>query len=71
MDRANLEATGIGAAACSRHGFFAPHACVDFQQGERYVGVSTVTAPTNGDPCYTANETWITFYTGFLRTSVA
>nr|VWO96413.1 Type II secretion system protein C (T2SS protein C) (General secretion pathway protein C) (Pectic enzymes secretion protein OutC) [Ganoderma boninense] len=35
MDRANLEATGIGAAACSRHGFFAPHACVDFQQGER------------------------------------
>ncbi|KAI1785137.1 hypothetical protein LXA43DRAFT_900433 [Ganoderma leucocontextum] len=36
MDRGNLEATGIGAAACSRHGFFAPHACVDFQQGERY-----------------------------------
>ncbi|KAI1783692.1 hypothetical protein LXA43DRAFT_977006 [Ganoderma leucocontextum] len=35
MDRGNLEATGIGAAACSRHGFFAPHACVDFQQGER------------------------------------
>uniref|UniRef100_A0A5K1K6H8 Cell surface hydrophobicity-associated protein n=1 Tax=Ganoderma boninense TaxID=34458 RepID=A0A5K1K6H8_9APHY len=35
LDRANLEATGIGAAACSRHGFFAPHACVDFQQGER------------------------------------
>lgn len=35
VERAKLEATGIGAAACSRHGFFAPHACVDFQQGER------------------------------------
>ncbi|PIL25832.1 hypothetical protein GSI_11585 [Ganoderma sinense ZZ0214-1] len=35
MERAKFEATGIGAAACSRHGFFAPHACVDFQQGER------------------------------------
>ena len=34
MERANLEATGIGAAACSRHGFFSPHACVDFQKGE-------------------------------------
>ncbi|KAI1783483.1 hypothetical protein LXA43DRAFT_903485, partial [Ganoderma leucocontextum] len=35
MEWAKLEATGIGAAACSRHGFFAPHACVDFQLGER------------------------------------
>ncbi|KAI1784147.1 hypothetical protein LXA43DRAFT_1101707 [Ganoderma leucocontextum] len=35
VERAKLEATGIGAAACSRHGFFCPHACVDFQQGER------------------------------------
>nr|VWP01973.1 Cytochrome P450 monooxygenase AKT7 (EC (AK-toxin biosynthesis protein 7) [Ganoderma boninense] len=35
IERAKLEATGIGAAACSRHGFFCPHACVDFQQGER------------------------------------
>ena len=37
VSRGQLEATGIGAAACSRHGFFAPHACVDFQGGERYV----------------------------------
>ncbi|KAH9908829.1 uncharacterized protein BXZ73DRAFT_109735 [Epithele typhae] len=32
--KANLETTGIGAAACSRHGFFLPHTCVDFQRGE-------------------------------------
>ncbi|KAI1783871.1 hypothetical protein LXA43DRAFT_902761, partial [Ganoderma leucocontextum] len=35
VSRAKLESTGIGAAACARHGFFAPHACVDFQGGER------------------------------------
>ncbi|KAI0704604.1 hypothetical protein C8Q76DRAFT_624101, partial [Earliella scabrosa] len=34
MERGNLEATGIGAAACSRHGFFSPHTCVDFDKGE-------------------------------------
>lgn len=37
IERAKLEATGIGAAACSRHGFFCPHACVDFHGGEGYV----------------------------------
>ena len=31
----NLEATGIGACACSRHGCFIPHSVVDFQKGER------------------------------------
>ena len=41
MERAKLESTGIGAAACSRHGFFCPHACVDFQLGERSVVSST------------------------------
>ena len=30
----SLESTGIGAAACSRHGFFIVHATVDFQKGE-------------------------------------
>ncbi|KAI0739708.1 hypothetical protein C8Q80DRAFT_1288610 [Daedaleopsis nitida] len=34
IERAQLEATGIRAAACSRHGFFCPHACVDFHGGE-------------------------------------
>ncbi|KAI0693052.1 hypothetical protein C8T65DRAFT_586084, partial [Cerioporus squamosus] len=34
-ERAPLEATGIGAAACSRHGFFYPHCVVDFQRGEQ------------------------------------
>ncbi|KAI1789363.1 hypothetical protein LXA43DRAFT_892969, partial [Ganoderma leucocontextum] len=33
--KALLEATGIGAAACSRHGFFFPHCMVDFQKGEQ------------------------------------
>jgi hypothetical protein len=36
----NLEATGIGACACSRHGCFIPHTMVDFQKGERYVFLS-------------------------------
>jgi hypothetical protein len=34
----DLDATGIGACACSRHGCFVPHCVVDFQKGERYVG---------------------------------
>ena len=32
--RPGLEATGIGAVACSRHGFFYPRSVVDFQKGE-------------------------------------
>ncbi|KAH9912414.1 uncharacterized protein BXZ73DRAFT_107463 [Epithele typhae] len=32
--KAHLDATGIGASACSRHGFFIPHTVVDFQRGE-------------------------------------
>ena len=34
-ERHNLEATGIGAVACSRHGAFVPHTVVDFQKGEK------------------------------------
>ena len=34
-ERAPLEATGVGAGACSRHGFFLPHCVVDFQKGEQ------------------------------------
>lgn len=34
-ERTTLEATGIGAAACTRHGFFFPHCVVDFQKGEQ------------------------------------
>ena len=36
-ERRNLEATGIGACACARHGCFVPHSVVDFQKGERFV----------------------------------
>jgi hypothetical protein len=32
-----MEATGIGAAACARHGCYYPHSVVDFQKGEKYV----------------------------------
>lgn len=38
-DRHDMEATGIGAIACGRHGCFIPHSVVDFQKGERYVGM--------------------------------
>lgn len=34
-NRKNLEATGVGACACARHGCFVPHCVVDFQKGER------------------------------------
>ncbi|KAI1784903.1 hypothetical protein LXA43DRAFT_900842, partial [Ganoderma leucocontextum] len=30
LKRGKYEAMGVGAAACSRHGFFIPHTCVDF-----------------------------------------
>ena len=36
-ERGKLEATGIGAAACSRHGMFVPHCVVDYQKGEQCV----------------------------------
>ena len=32
--RGHLEASGIGATACLRHGCFVPHSVVDFQKGE-------------------------------------
>ena len=35
-NRNNLEATGVGGAACARHGCFVPHSMVDFQKGEQY-----------------------------------
>jgi hypothetical protein len=31
----HLQATGIGAVACARHGCFFPQSVVDFQRGER------------------------------------
>jgi hypothetical protein len=37
LNAPNLESTGIGACACSRHGCFVPHSVVDFQKGERLV----------------------------------
>ncbi|KIJ04362.1 hypothetical protein PAXINDRAFT_60490, partial [Paxillus involutus ATCC 200175] len=37
--RMRLEATGIGATACARHGCFIPHSVVDFQKGERQVNM--------------------------------
>src|SRR5882724_4257757 len=41
----NLEATGICACACARHGCFVPHSVVDFQKGERYVKIKGTTDP--------------------------
>jgi hypothetical protein len=37
MLKQHLLHTGIGAAACPRHGCFVPHSVVDFQKGERCV----------------------------------
>ncbi|KAL6298889.1 hypothetical protein BKA93DRAFT_820168 [Sparassis latifolia] len=34
-NRHNLEATGVGACVCARHGCVIPHSVVDFQKGER------------------------------------
>ncbi|TFK89216.1 hypothetical protein K466DRAFT_38375 [Polyporus arcularius HHB13444] len=42
VSHGKYEATGIGAAACSRHGFFQPHACVDFQLGERQINMDYI-----------------------------
>lgn len=36
-NRKNLDATGVGAVACARHGCYVPHSVVDFQKGERFV----------------------------------
>lgn len=33
------DVTGIGAAACARHGFFIPSSVVDFQKGERQMNM--------------------------------
>lgn len=38
-DRHNLEATGVGGAACPRHGCWIPHTCVDFQKGEHQMNM--------------------------------
>jgi len=35
LTQGHLQATGIGAVACARHGCFFPQSVVDFQKGER------------------------------------
>jgi len=35
LSQGHLQATGIGAVACARHGCFFPQSVVDFQKGER------------------------------------
>ncbi|EAU89886.2 hypothetical protein CC1G_07038 [Coprinopsis cinerea okayama7 len=37
--RKGLDATGIGAIACMRHGAFVPSSIVDFQKGERHINM--------------------------------
>ncbi|KAG1829450.1 hypothetical protein EV424DRAFT_1470721 [Suillus variegatus] len=39
MNRSNLQATGVGATACARHGCFVPHSIVDFQKGECHMNI--------------------------------
>ncbi|KDQ49400.1 hypothetical protein JAAARDRAFT_143479, partial [Jaapia argillacea MUCL 33604] len=39
MSHKHLQVTGIGAAACARHGAFCPHSCVNFQKGERQMNM--------------------------------
>lgn len=34
-NRQNLDVTGVGLAACARHGFIVPNCVVDFQKGEK------------------------------------
>jgi hypothetical protein len=50
-NRSNLEATGIGATACARHGCFVPTSVVDFQKGERSV-FSHVSINDDPHPAY-------------------
>ena len=35
MDHGGFDHTGVGAAACARHGAFVPTSVVNFQKGER------------------------------------
>jgi hypothetical protein len=42
LTQGHLQATGIGAVACARHGCFFPQSVVDFQKGERYFFESTL-----------------------------
>ncbi|KIM61421.1 hypothetical protein SCLCIDRAFT_77318, partial [Scleroderma citrinum Foug A] len=39
-NRSNLQATGIGATACTRHGCFLPHSMVDFYKGEQQKNIN-------------------------------
>ena len=39
VNRSILQATGIGATACARHGCFLPHSVVNFYKGEQYVSI--------------------------------
>ena len=41
-NRKDLESSGIGGAACARHGCFIPHSVVDFQKGEQLVALCIV-----------------------------
>ena len=45
-----MEATGIGAIACGRHGCFIPHSVVDFQKGEQKAETHTKHNPNGRIP---------------------
>ncbi|KAH9922726.1 uncharacterized protein B0H18DRAFT_1183398 [Fomitopsis serialis] len=59
-DRHDMEATGIGAVACARHGCFVPHAVVDFQKGERQMNMDY--ALSQAFQFYAGLQTFILMY---------
>ncbi|KAH9905103.1 uncharacterized protein B0H18DRAFT_964909 [Fomitopsis serialis] len=59
-DHHDMEATGIGAVACARHGCFVPHAVVDFQKGERQMNMDY--ALSQAFQFYAGLQTFILMY---------
>ncbi|KAF7970570.1 hypothetical protein HWV62_23675 [Athelia sp. TMB] len=47
MSKVHLLYTGIGAAACARHGCFIPHAVVNFTKGEKFMNMDMATSEAN------------------------
>lgn len=55
MDHGGFDHTGVGAAACARHGAFAPCSVVNFQKGERWASGLPYSSASLG-PHFKANE---------------
>lgn len=70
LTRNDCDVTGIGAAACARHGCFAPGSVVNFQKGERQMNMDYSLCQAINNTSIPATSKVFTFYDIWCQHSV-